>query len=180
MAKNKNKLKNRKKKQLKKSLKQIRKQSEKKELNIYYPPYEEPTVHRIDPSYEKRKEAFKQRLDEVYNGTVTPLNNYINEHATLCFKCHSCGVRFFAKPCHLVGKEHQRHECNMPYGDKYGERLSYVSGTKSHKKKGANPQEVIKTVNDMIWDDYNYRQVASKLQVNPVIIKEYFEAEGLI
>ncbi|EKN67393.1 adenylate kinase [Schinkia azotoformans] len=125
------------------------------------------------------RSEFEAKLNEVYGGTVKPLNSYINERATLCFKCEQCGLKFFGKPSHIVGKEHQRHECGMPYGDHYGERLTKVSVTHNRKK---NKSAVIKPeeFNRLIWEDYSYQQIAQELQVNPNIIKDYFKDEGLI
>ncbi|XJZ28616.1 adenylate kinase [Bacillota bacterium Lsc_1132] len=125
------------------------------------------------------RSEFEAKLNEVYSGTVKPLSSYINKNATLCFKCEQCSLKFFGKPIHIVGKEHQRHECGMPYGDRYGERLTKVSVKHNrNKKKGS----VIKSdeFNRMVWEDYSYQQIAHELQVNPNIVKDYFIEEGLI
>ncbi|MEY8191098.1 hypothetical protein AB4X15_15765 [Peribacillus simplex] len=79
----------------------------------------------------------------------------------------------------MVGKEHQRHACYMPYGTVYGERFLSVSAVKKNKKK---KKEIlnIDQINKMIWEDYTYQQIAQELKINPNIVKDHFEKEGLI
>jgi hypothetical protein len=48
------------------------------------------------------RSEFEAKLNEIYSGTVKPLNNYINEHATLCFECEKCGLIFFGKGLGLI------------------------------------------------------------------------------
>lgn len=123
------------------------------------------------------RSEFETKLNEVYSGAVKPLNRYVNKHATLCFHCESCGLKFFGKPSQMVGKDHQQHLCNMPYGDKNGERLGRVGArNKTKKKETLN----IEHLNKMIWEDYTYQQIASELKINPDIVKDYFKQEGLI
>jgi hypothetical protein len=126
------------------------------------------------------RSEFDAKLHEIYSGTVKPLNNYINERATICFKCTSCGLKFFGKPTHIVGKGHQRHCCHKPYGNAYGERTGNVSTVKNTKKAKKDGKLEIDLVNKMIWEDYTYQQIAQELQVNPKIIKDHFISEGLI
>lgn len=78
----------------------------------------------------------------------------------------------------MIGEEHQLHVCNMPYGDRYGERFSKVSTVhKSRKRKGTlNVDHLYK----MIWEDYTYQHIARELQINPNIVKDHFREEGLI
>ncbi|MGE6719563.1 adenylate kinase [Peribacillus frigoritolerans] len=123
------------------------------------------------------RSEFEARLNEVYSGTVTPVTRFINQRATLCFKCTKCGGRFFGKPNHMVGKKHQQHLCNMPYGDKNGGRLSKVGGRHKTKRKETFN---IDQLNTMVWNDYTYQQIAQELKVNPDIVKDYFVKEGLI
>jgi ribosomal protein L44E len=47
---------------------------------------------------------FETKLNEVYGGSVAPVTAYINNRATLVFQCSKCGVKFFGKPSHMVGK----------------------------------------------------------------------------
>jgi hypothetical protein len=129
------------------------------------------------------KEQFEAMLNEVYDGAVKPLISYVNDRAVLCFKCDNCGLRFFGKPYHMVGKDHQRHVCGMPYGDKNGNRLGVVPKRgDSFGAKGKKKKETIKIdqVNKMIWEDYTYQQIAKELKVNPDIVEDHFKKEGLI
>jgi len=121
---------------------------------------------------------FETKLNEAYNGAVKPLNKYVSKQVVLCFKCSDCGLVFFGKPSHMVGKEHQQHKCNYPYGDKNGERLSSVGFKKKPTKKKESFN--IDQLNEMIWNDYTWQQIASELKVNPILVKDYFEKEGLI
>lgn len=124
------------------------------------------------------RSEFEARLKKTYKGAVQSLNKYVNNHATLCFKCSDCGLVFFGKPIHMIGKEYQQHKCNYPYGDKNGERLSSVGFKKKPTKKKESFN--IDQLNKMIWEDYTWQQIASELKINPVIVKDYFEKEGLI
>ncbi|MGD7091221.1 hypothetical protein ACQCTA_00785 [Bacillus subtilis] len=72
------------------------------------------------------RSEFEAKLNKTYDGAVRPLNSSINQRATVCFKCEKCGLVYFGKPFHMVGKDHQRHVCGVPYGDKNGERLQHV------------------------------------------------------
>ncbi|MEA3319429.1 MAG: adenylate kinase [Bacillota bacterium] len=123
------------------------------------------------------KSEFETKLNEVYKGAVKPLNRYLNKHAVLCFKCTDCGLVFFGKLFHMVGKYHQQHLCNMPYGDKNGERLQSVGHRPKTKKKDSLK---IEQLNKLIWEDYSYQQIAKEFQINPNIVKGYFKDEGLI
>lgn len=126
-------------------------------------------------------EEYVAKLNEVYDGAVKPFHKYLNDHAVIGFKCEKCGLAFFNKTSHMVGKESQRHVCNVPYGDSQGERLLSVSSTKVHKKKKADQSEAIwEQFYQMVIEDFTYQQIASKLKVNPEIIKDYFLKEGLI
>jgi hypothetical protein len=128
-------------------------------------------------SKEMNSLEFKAKLKEIYNGAVVPLTNYVNPRSTLVFQCSICRVSFFGKPSHIVGKEHQRHSCNMPYGDKDGERLFKVGGkNKTKKKETLNVNQFY----NLVWNDYTYKEIAQELKINPNIVKDYFEKEGLI
>ncbi|MDQ4485749.1 adenylate kinase, partial [Bacillus cereus] len=123
------------------------------------------------------------RLNKTYNGTVTPVTRYTNQHATMLFHCDKCGTEFYNKARYMIGKDSQRHICTMPYGDSFGTRLNTVGNSKiaSHKrKKQMNPDKMAKRLYEMIIEDYKPHEIAKELQVNPAIIKDHFKAEGLI
>jgi uncharacterized Zn finger protein (UPF0148 family) len=127
---------------------------------------------------------FETKLNQAYNGTVQPLNRYLNKHAVMTFHCTSCGLKFFNKAGYMVGKKHQRHVCNMPYGDSKGMRKSQVSSV-SHKPKVRKTKKneakfTMERLNELIYEDYTYKQIASEFKINPDIIKDYFIQEGLI
>lgn len=127
------------------------------------------------------RSEFEARLKVTYDGAIIPLNAYTNENAVACFKCNKCGLVFFGKASHLVGKEHQQHRCRLPYGDRNGTRKAHVKGVYKTKKKSARQQQaILDNFNSMVWNDFTYQQIAQELKVNPLIIKDHFEREGLI
>ncbi len=126
------------------------------------------------------REQFETKLNEVYKGAVKPLTAYYNERAVMVYKCNDCGVSFFGKPNHMVGKKHQQHLCNMPYGDKDGTRLDHVGGKNKPRSNKSDNKKLEKQIEELIWNDYSYQQIAKELKVNPDIIKDYFKSEGLI
>ncbi len=79
----------------------------------------------------------------------------------------------------MVGKKHQRHVCNMPYGDTDGTRLGNVGGkNKARKKK--NFTLTLEQFHQLVWEDHSPQEIAKQMQVNPDIIINYFKDEGLI
>ncbi|TKC18176.1 adenylate kinase [Robertmurraya kyonggiensis] len=120
---------------------------------------------------------FETKLNEFYKGAVKPLTPYYNKHAVMVFCCTDCQYTFFGKAGHIVGKQHQRHACGLPYSDQNGERLKSVSKRHRIKKKETFK---IDDLYKMIWNDYGYKEIAQELRVNPIIIKDYFKSEGLI
>ncbi|WP_423060061.1 adenylate kinase (plasmid) [Bacillus cereus] len=129
------------------------------------------------------KLEYEARLNKTYNGAVTPVTRYTNQHATMLFHCDKCGAEFYNKAKYMIGKDHQKHICTMPYGDSFGNRLSYANRGKNapqKRKKQINPDKIAKRLYGMIIEDYTPKQIAQELQVNPNIIKDHFKAEGLI
>ncbi|MEY9865373.1 hypothetical protein ABIE66_000752 [Peribacillus sp. B2I2] len=59
------------------------------------------------------RSEFEAKLNKANDGAMKPLNSYINVRSTFCFHCTKCGKKFFGKPSHMVGKEHQVHICNI-------------------------------------------------------------------
>lgn len=164
-----------------KKLKLMEKQSPVKQQQLtsdYLPPYKEPIVSNIDYKQEKQKAMYQYRLDKVYKGSVVALSDYINPNAVIVHKCTDCGLVFFGKPSHMVGKEHQQHNCNMPYGDRLGFRLQKVSsGKKFHKK---SKKDVGDKFSKMVWEDYTPQEIAKELGIPYKMVLDYFKDEGLI
>lgn len=129
------------------------------------------------------KLEFEARINKTYNGAVTPVTRYTNKNATMLFHCDKCGTEFYNKARYMIGKDHQKHICTMPYGDSFGTRLQQAShGKNAHqkRKKQMNPDKIVKRLYEMIIEDYKPHEIAKELQVNPAIIKDHFKAEGLI
>ena len=143
-----------------------------------------PVVEPIEPvkEYKDRSEnqAYQAQLDKVYGtGMITPLSPYLNERASMRFFCVKCGTEFFNKAGYMIGKDSRRHICTLPYGDFYGNRLSQVS-SKHHKKKKKDSVNMGNRLYEMIIEDFTYQQIAKELGVNPVLIKDHFQKEGLL
>jgi NACalpha-BTF3-like transcription factor len=139
---------------------------------------EYPTGELFLGKYECENKEYQALLDKRYpEGRIKPIEKYINNHSSILHHCNKCGQDFFGKPIYMLGEDHQKHVCTMPYGDKDGERLEKVGGRyKSKKKNTLNADQFY----NMVWNDYTYKEIAKKLQVNPDIIEYYFKEEGLI
>lgn len=150
--------------------------------------FKQTIIKPVEPAKESKKQstnqAFQQALDMAYNGEVKPLSTYINERAVLLFHCDKCGMDFYNRPSHMLGKHSQRHVCTLPYGDYFGNRFSQVSnrGGTGRKKTGKKKHEVNlgDRLTALIEQDYTYSQIAKELGVNPGLIKYHFQKEGLI
>jgi hypothetical protein len=124
------------------------------------------------------KVEFETRLGEVYNGAIKPVTTYINDRATMYFKCEKCGVEFFGKASHMVGKEHQQHKCNYPYGDIRGERLKGVGSRHNHKRNRNNKIDGAKLVaklDKLLKEGCPYWEIRKQTGVDIQIIKCYAE-----
>ena len=172
---NKKKLKQRKRKQLQRQLKRMRiTEKVTPKVTTYLPPVpvEVPATRRTD-----LHDLHQQSLNEEYNGAVVALNSYINDHATLCYKCSECGLTFFNKPILMINSLYQRHECGERYAGQAGSRGNSKNGKSKKKKKET---VTIDQFNKMVWDDMTHQEITQKLKVNPKIVKDWFKAEGLI
>lgn len=129
-----------------------------------------------------KQALYQEALNKKYNGRVSAKEQYINPNATLVHHCKICVSDFYGKPSHMLGKDHQKHICTMPYGDKFGNRFTHVSTffRNNSKKKKVNSDIVAKRFNEMIFNDYTYQEIAKELDLTPELVKEYFKAEGLI
>jgi hypothetical protein len=161
---NKKKLKKRHKRQLMKRLKPIK-------IEV---------VSTVKPvfKYEEQNKLYKMELDKKYNGTVTALERYINQRATLLHHCSKCNTEFYGKPSFMLGKDHQLHNCSKPYGDRFGERLFYA-GVSRHKRKKKSTDKG-KLFYNLVIEDYTPKEIAKELDIPLAMVKDYFVAEGLI
>lgn len=64
-------------------------------------------------TYVVENRGYQKELDKVYAGTVTPVEKYINDKATIIHYCHDCRTEFHAKPLWLLRKASQEHICNV-------------------------------------------------------------------
>ena len=139
---------------------------------------EPPTAELCLGKYEAQNKEYQSLLDKRYpEGRIHPVERYINDQASILHHCTKCGTNFYGKPIYILGEDHQKHICSMPYGDKDGERLEKVGGkNKTKKKETLNVNQFY----NLVWNDYTYQQIAKELKINPNIVKDYFKAEGLI
>lgn len=123
------------------------------------------------------KVAFETRLKEVSGGTITPVTAYINQRATMVFHCSKCGVKFFGKPSHIIGEEHQRHECAMPYGTFLGERCKQVSSLhkKKAKHKRSNIKQTVQLLDQLLKEGLHPKNVARETGLNYKLVLIYKE-----
>ncbi|HDR7839264.1 TPA: helix-turn-helix domain-containing protein [Bacillus toyonensis] len=64
----------------------------------------------------ERTALYQRQLDAMYNGTVTPLNTYINPNASILHQCSKCHKEWFARPIWLLTRGNQKHICGVdPY-----------------------------------------------------------------
>lgn len=124
------------------------------------------------------RQEFIAMINSIYKGTVTPLTAYVNERAVMVFKCSKCGVTFFGKPSHMVGMEHQKHICHLPYGDRLGQRLERVS-TKN-KRRAKKDKNRGNEFYRMVIEDYTPQEIAKELDMPLHMVMDYFKSEGLI
>lgn len=129
--------------------------------------------------YAAENKEYQALLDNRYpEGRIQPIEKYINNHSSILHHCNKCGTDFYGKPVYMLGEDHQKHVCTMPYGDKDGKRLSSVRGKQTSRKKKNTLN--VNQFYSMVWNDYTYKEIAQEFIINPNIIKEYFKAEGLI
>jgi hypothetical protein len=82
----------------------------------------------------------------------------------------------------MLGEDHQKHICTMPYGDSFGTRLTFdsngkISPFKSKKKKSDKKG---KRFYEMVINDYTPKEIAKELDIPLRFVDEYFIVEGLI
>lgn len=127
MAKKRNKklLKKRKKRYLKKQLNRSVKQPLEQQEKYFLNPYDielsllretTATAPRTDlflGKYEEENMAYQQELDQVYSGTVSPIERFVNYNANLLHVCSECKKEFFSKPLFLLKNANQKHVCGV-------------------------------------------------------------------
>ncbi|MDM5334967.1 adenylate kinase [Ureibacillus composti] len=125
-------------------------------------------------------EVYQSNLNEIYGGSVIVRNrNLLNLNRTMRYFCTSCKSEFYGKGIGMIGQDHQRHQCYRPYGVVGEERGLHVLGKRFASVKGGQPFDE-SIFYEIIWNDFSPTEIASKLKVNPTIVKEYFQREGLI
>lgn len=124
------------------------------------------------------KQEYETIINKTYNGAVKTISPYLNNYSSMKFYCSKCDTKFYNKAGHMLGKDYQKHICTMPYGTAHGERLVKVRSSKQNRKRRTN--NISNKVYQMIIEDYTYKEIATYIGVNPVIIKDHFIAEGLI
>ncbi|WLR56510.1 adenylate kinase [Mesobacillus subterraneus] len=124
------------------------------------------------------KQEYEAKINKTYNGAVKVISPYLNHHSSMKFHCSKCNTVFYNKAGYMLGKDHQKHICTMPYGTAHGERLLKVRSSKQNRTR--KTRDISKRIYQMIIEDYTYKEIASEIKVNSVIIRDHFIAEGLI
>ena len=139
-------------------------------------PPKEYKAHLLYPGkYKVENQAYQAQLDAVYNGTVTPIERFINQNAVLIHQCSECKKEFYAKPRFLV--KGQPHECKTTGGIKKGytdekrKRAKRVYGNSSDKK-GAS---LANKLDDLIQRGFNPRQIRRETGIGIQIVEYYKE-----
>lgn len=118
---------------------------------------------------------YEEKLKEVYNGAVEPLRKYLNLHSTMKFYCNKCGVAFYGKAGHIIGKDHQRHECGLPYGDRDGNRFHVWSNKNKKSKKNVKIDGVklVAQLDELLNEGQPYQTIRNKTGVDIHLIDYY-------
>lgn len=127
-----------------------------------------PSVKLYLGKYAAENEEYQKALDSVYQGRVKPYDRYINPNATLVHYCSGCKRRFYGRPKWMLGR--YPHVC-------------FGKPTQQNRTVSKSKKETIIGWHEFCWmvqEDLSYQEIAQKMGVNPDIIKEYFESEGLI
>jgi len=155
--------------------KQRRKRHLKKRINTTTKALSPVTKVKAAPSnvlylgkYSDENTEYQQALDAIYEGKVKPIEAYLNPNATLIHYCSGCRKRFYGRPQWLLGV--YPHVC-------FGNHAYSSQSSSKAKKETITDWD---TFHQMIWDDLNYQEIASKMGVNPALIKDYFQREGLM
>ncbi|OJH18924.1 hypothetical protein BLX88_10925 [Bacillus obstructivus] len=106
------------------------------------------------------------------------MESYINPCASLIHYCKRCGVEFYGKPSHMLGKDSQKHLCTLPYGDCHGERLSrvkrnYISKGKKNKNADKQGTELANKLDELINQGLSTLIIRQQTGVEPRIIEYY-------
>ncbi|MTH53526.1 hypothetical protein GKZ89_08855 [Bacillus mangrovi] len=134
-------------------------------------PIRRPSPALYHGKYTEANKGYQAQLDQVYQGTVQPVERFINLNANILHYCSECDSEFYAAGKYLLNP-HKEHVCYTING----------AGSNKHKvvKKSIKPDEFIGRFNFMVWNDYSWRKIAQELGINPKIVKSYFEEEGLL
>ncbi|MGG4041457.1 winged helix-turn-helix domain-containing protein [Bacillus smithii] len=127
------------------------------------------------------EKEYHEILKKEYAGTVTTLERYINPRAVILHHCSQCEQEFYAKPMWLVGKDSQRHVCNMPYGDNNGVRIPYVYSKVSHNKRTRRTlsESVKKQIVELGKQGISIKQIAKQLNIADGSVSYHLKKAGL-
>lgn len=123
-------------------------------------------------TYRTVNRDYQAVLDGLFDRKIIVVDRYLNENASTIFFCRECKNRFYAKGAFLTSGI-QPHVC---FSGKFNPYSSAPNTTKLKKVKDATWDEF----QTMVQADLTFQEIAKKMQVNPVIIKTYFEVEGLL
>jgi hypothetical protein len=136
--------------------------------------------------YEEENKEYQALLDKRYpEGRIKPIERFVTQEAIILHRCDKCKEDFYGKPRWILGKDHQKHLCSMPYGDRFGNRLSQVSSGRGSKeikvsktlnKKGK--QQIIDLYNKGEFDNVN--QLAKYLNLSHGTVKYHLQKSGLM
>ncbi len=129
---------------------------------------EAPSVKLYLGKYAAENEQYQRALDAIYEGKVKPFDRYINPNATLVHYCSGCKRRFYGRPQWMLGM--YPHVC-------FSRPSQQNRAISKPQKENSNAWD---DFHRMVQEDLSPQEIAKKMGVNPLIIKDYFEKEGLI
>ncbi|MCM2982303.1 helix-turn-helix domain-containing protein [Niallia circulans] len=63
--------------------------------------------------YEEENKEYQALLDNRYNGTVQPIERFINFNASILHYCSDCKKEWYSKPLWLLTRANQEHICGV-------------------------------------------------------------------
>lgn len=121
---------------------------------------------------------YQKALDAKYDNQIKAKEKYLNHHAVLLHFCNGCGTEFYGRPANMLGKDHERHNCLMPYGDRRGNQFFSISTTNKVRKRKAKVTS--ERFYEMVINDYTPQEISKQLDIALPLVKDYFKTEGLL
>lgn len=124
--------------------------------------------------------SYQNALDIKYDGQVTAKQSYLNPRAVILHWCSECDTEFYGRPLKMLGEDHERHNCLMPYGDSRGHQFLSISTANNSRKKKKKDEVTSERFYEMVINDYTPQEISKELDIALPLVKDYFKIEGLL